>query len=189
MAQFEPAIEKVLKHEGGFQKGIHDPGNWIGGRAVMEQYLQTSDESLLANLRGTNFGISAMSYPNEDIENLTVDRAKEIYERDFWLNGQYGDIADQDVATKLLDLAVTMERFGRHGPAVTMLQEAICACGGAIDVDGSMGPRTIAAANAVPGDQLLQAVKNAAVTYYNGVVASHPDEARFLEGWTIRALS
>ena len=33
----------------------------------------------------TNYGISQRAYPNLDIKNLTLDQAKEIYYRDYWL--------------------------------------------------------------------------------------------------------
>lgn len=32
----------------------------------------------------TKYGISKRAYPNEDIKNLTLDRAKELYLRDYW---------------------------------------------------------------------------------------------------------
>lgn len=32
----------------------------------------------------TKYGISQKAYPNEDITNLTIDRAKALYKRDYW---------------------------------------------------------------------------------------------------------
>jgi lysozyme family protein len=34
--------------------------------------------------KGTKYGISAMTYPDLDIRNLTLDQAKAIYKRDWW---------------------------------------------------------------------------------------------------------
>lgn len=34
--------------------------------------------------RLTKYGVSQKAYPNEDIANLTIERAKEIYKRDYW---------------------------------------------------------------------------------------------------------
>lgn len=178
MSEFLLAIPKVLKHENGFQADPNDRGNW------------TSGEVGVGELVGTNHGISAASYPNEDIKNLTVERATEIYERDFWVNGQYGELVDQDVATKLLDIAVTMERFGRHGPAVRILQTAIVRLGGDPGgVDGTMGPHTIAAANGLEGPALLAAVKSVAVDHYREIAARNPREQADLAGWEARANS
>ena len=58
---FDVAIEFVFKREGGLVDDPADPGGL------------------------TNFGISQKAYPNEDIRNLTVERAKELYKRDYWL--------------------------------------------------------------------------------------------------------
>ena len=32
----------------------------------------------------TKYGISKKAYPNEDIANLTLERAKELFRRDYW---------------------------------------------------------------------------------------------------------
>lgn len=177
MSNFDEAIKVVMKHEGGFQKNPKDRGNW------------TTGEIGTGELRGTKYGISAMSYPGEDIEHLTEARAEEIYRKDFWEQGQYGAINDQSVANKLMDMAVNMERFGRHGPAVEILQKAICACGKIIDIDKSMGAKTILAANALPPDDLLLTMKREAVEHYEKIVANHPEDAEFLPGWKIRAMA
>jgi lysozyme family protein len=33
----------------------------------------------------TNYGISKRRYPNEDIPNMTLERAKFLYQRDYWI--------------------------------------------------------------------------------------------------------
>jgi len=53
-------MESVLREEGGYVANPADPGG------------------------ETNFGISKRAYPDEDIKNLTVERAKELYRRDYW---------------------------------------------------------------------------------------------------------
>lgn len=58
--------------EGGFQKFDWDPGNWTGCEVGK------------GNLVGTNFGISACSYPGLDIPSITKQQAEEIYFRDYW---------------------------------------------------------------------------------------------------------
>ncbi len=184
MSDFEMAVAVVLRHEGGFQRDPGDRGNWTGGAVG------------LGELRGTKFGISAASYPGEDIEGLTEERAREIYYKDFWCLGEAGDpqfnyglIQDQALATKVFDLAVTMERTGRHGPAIEILQRAICSCGREIDVDGTLGPQTVGAANALPASDLLTAVKREAVEHYRGIVERNPGLAKWLGGWEARASS
>lgn len=67
------AREFTARWEGGFQKFDWDAGNWTGGEVGKGM------------LVGTNFGISAASYPNLDIPNLTRAQADQIYYRDYWL--------------------------------------------------------------------------------------------------------
>lgn len=57
---FDEAFEKLIGHEGGYVNNPRDPGG------------------------ETKYGISKRSYPNENIANLTLERAKEIYKKDFW---------------------------------------------------------------------------------------------------------
>jgi hypothetical protein len=57
---FEKAINFVLKWEGGYTNDKDDPGG------------------------ETKYGISKRSYPDLDIKNLTLGKAKEIYKRDYW---------------------------------------------------------------------------------------------------------
>ncbi len=68
----DAAIDALLTVEGGFQKHHADRGNWTSGQIGVGE------------LRGTNYGISAMTYPDVDIENLTREEAASIYARDFW---------------------------------------------------------------------------------------------------------
>lgn len=64
--------EFVRRWEGGLSLNPDDHGNWTGGRKGVGE------------LRGTNFGISAASYPMLDIANLTMEQADAIYFRDYW---------------------------------------------------------------------------------------------------------
>lgn len=76
---YERAINFVLAHEGGY---CHDRG-WE-----------------------SNFGICSKWYPKEDIKNMTVERAKEIYRRDYWERMNCHVMADTMMALLLFDCAV-----------------------------------------------------------------------------------
>ena len=60
MTNFQDAIKFTLKWEGGYVNHPTDPGG------------------------ETRFGISKRSYPDEDIKNLSIARAMEIYKKDYW---------------------------------------------------------------------------------------------------------
>lgn len=85
---FERAVAFVLQQEGGLSTDPNDPGNYTGGRFV-----------------GTKYGISARSYPNLDIANLTLDEAKEIYQRDYW-QASGADKLPWPLSLTVLDFAV-----------------------------------------------------------------------------------
>lgn len=93
MSDFEFAFQLTIGNEGGFQNGKLDRGNWTGGFPGK------------GKLKGTKFGISAMSYPDLDIENLTLEQAHDIYERDYWLAANCQDYP-RPVACEVFDAAV-----------------------------------------------------------------------------------
>jgi lysozyme family protein len=68
-----------------------------------------------------------------------------------------------------------------------MLQKAVSACGHIVVVDGSLGPITIHAANAIPPDELLNTLKQEAVEHYYKLVARNDSLNVFLDGWLKRA--
>lgn len=123
---FDTCFSLVIGHEGGFTNDRNDRGNWTSGVIGKGQ------------LKGTKYGISAMAYPNLDIKNLTVQDAKDIYRRDYWNKCRCDELpAALDYLT--FDAAVN------HGVSrsARFLQTAVGAT-----VDGAIGPKTVAAANA-----------------------------------------
>lgn len=120
---FDKSFELLIGHEGGFQADRRDRGNWTTG--VIGK----------GELKGTKFGVSAMSYPNLDIKNLTLAQAKDIYLRDFW-NAVRADELPSGVDYLVFDAAVN------HGPAQAIRFLQIAAGAG---VDGKFGPQTLAA--------------------------------------------
>jgi len=113
---------------------------------------------------------------------LTLDQAKAIYKRDYWI---YSRIQDQDVATKVFDLAVNLGPPAAH----RLLQTALLALGETVAVDGVFGPQTLAAANRVDPERLLREIRAQAAVYYAQTVLITPSEQKFLLGWMRRAVS
>lgn len=69
---FDLAYERTVSHEGGFSDDHRDAGNWTGGVCGRGE------------LKGTKYGISAAEFPDEDIRNLTPERAKELAKTRYW---------------------------------------------------------------------------------------------------------
>ena len=123
----------------------------------------------------TNFGIAGRFYPDVDIKNLTKDDAKEIYNK-------VNEVPD-DLKHIYFDMCVNQGR----GTAVKILQRAINAKGGDLDVDGGFGPGTRAAlAKHTPE---LDRVRCYRLKHYYDLVNKKPEQERFIFGWYKRALS
>jgi lysozyme family protein len=122
-SDFQRAFELVIGHEGGYTDNPNDPGNWTGGAKGQ------------GTCKGTKYGISAASYPNLDIKNLTLGDAQAIYARDYWIKAGCPD-APPRLAFALFDAAIN----NGVGNAVRWLQGAIGAA-----QDGAYGPQTKAA--------------------------------------------
>ncbi len=103
---FDEAFRVLIGHEGGYVNDPRDPGG------------------------ETKFGISKRAYPFEDIRGLTIERARAIYYRDYWIRSgcervpeaMRFDLFDTAVnsglsrAVRLLQLAARVEDDGEIGP-------------------------------------------------------------------------
>lgn len=116
---FNLALEKTLKWEGGYVNDPQDPGG------------------------ETRYGISKRSYPHLDIKNITLQQARDIYWHDFWKKPLFNEVRNFGLVCKLFDLGVNM---GAQR-AVRMLQDAANLLGADLIVDGYIGPQTLAFVN------------------------------------------
>jgi lysozyme family protein len=120
-AKYEEAFKLTVGHEGGYQNRRSDRGNW------------TSGEVGVGENKGTKFGISAMSYPDLDIINISLDGAKAIYWRDYWDRIRGGELP-VGLGYAVFDYAVNSGVF----KASIELQRLV----GAAE-DGIIGPLTV----------------------------------------------
>lgn len=91
--RFADAFDIIIGHEGGLSLDRHDRGNWTGGAVGVGQ------------LKGTKYGVSAMSYPHLDIARLTLDDARRIYRANYW-NAAGCDGLPDPLALVVFDTAV-----------------------------------------------------------------------------------
>lgn len=131
--EFESAFARVIGHEGKFQKDTSDRGNWTSGKVGVGE------------LKGTNFGISSMTYPELDIENLSVEEAKAIYYKDWWVVLGLDKFPSAS-RFQLFDSAIN---HGMHN-TTRMLQRSV-----SVKDDGKIGPITMKAVQASDLNDLL----------------------------------
>lgn len=151
---FENAVKIILKHEGGYVNDPDDPGG------------------------ETAFGICKRSYPDLDIRNLTVEQAKEIYYRDYWMKAYCHEIRNHQLAIHVFDMAVNAGVTA----AIRLLQGAV-----STSQDGRFGPVTKGAVNGYPRQlELVWKYKYLRLKYYAEIVASKRRMAKFLKAWVNR---
>jgi lysozyme family protein len=138
---FDQAFDRLVdpEHEGGYVCNPKDPGG------------------------ETKYGISKRSYPGEDIKNLTLDRAKAIYLRDFWGPAACDALPDA-VKYEVFDLAVNTSRPGKPEQAVKLLQRA--AGMPEEEVDGIVGKHTLMACQSMDPAKLLRRLQGLRIRFY-----------------------
>lgn len=142
------SINRVLSHEGGYVNHPDDPGG------------------------ETKYGISKRQYPNEDIANLTRERALTLYRRDYWTPIR-GDDMPQAIGFQVLDAAIN------HGVATAAKWLQACVL---VPQDGSIGPVTLAAVNAADPASLVLRFNSIRLGYYTQL----QQWPTFGKGWTNR---
>lgn len=146
---FDISFEKLIGHEGGYVNNPADPGG------------------------ETKFGISKRSYPHEDITGMSLERAKMIYQRDFW-NPAGCDAVPEPIKFDLFDMAVN----SGCRQAIKTLQQAV----GASPLDGLLGARTLQAVQTMSPDRVLMRFGAARLLYMTDLAGW----AAFGKGWARR---
>lgn len=160
---FDEAFKITVGHEGGFTLHRQDRGNWTSGKVGVGE------------LKGTKYGISAMAYPKEDIKNLTLERAKQLYKRDYWDKCRCDELPS-GLRFHVFDVAVNsgVKR------AIQTLQQAA----GTKD-DGIIGPATLAAVRSKEPCDLLLMFYSFRIAFYTSIGTF----GTFGKGWMNRVAS
>lgn len=164
MADFVPAFEVMIRNEGGYR--LTDTQGDRGGQ--------------------TYAGIARTRWPawpgwtaidrGEIPESALV---REFYLAQFWLPIKGDDIQAKDVAATVFDFAVNA------GTAIAVKLAQIVA--GATP-DGKMGPKTLAALNAIDPHEFKLAYALAKVARYAEICNKDRAQSKFLLGWINRTL-
>lgn len=151
---WDNAVTFVLKMEGDYTVDPNDPGG------------------------ETKFGISKKAYPSLDIKNLTVEEAREIYHRDYWLPCSCDDLPSA-FSISVFDCAVNQGT----GKAKRLLQIALD-----VTVDGVIGPKTIEAAVKADTYRVKKYLAERLADYAR-IMSANPKLLVFAVNWSYRVLS
>jgi len=169
MADFELALEKILKNEGGFI--LHNVEGDRGGL--------------------TYAGISYNNFPNWIGWNLINKRAKyqkspelttlvkDFYKVNFWDKIKGDKVRSQEVANSICDFAVNVG----INKAIKLAQKVV-----KTKEDGIVGINTITLLNGMVTEEFLYKYALGKVKYYTNICNKSPSQKKFLLGWLNRAL-
>lgn len=120
----------------------------------------------------SKYAIVKEYYPNEDIKNMTLARAKNIVYVDYWQKIKAAEI-NPKIRLLYFDAAINQGQ----PTAVRLLQKVA-----GITIDARVGPQTIAASFNITAYMYA----NARLERYEEIAASKPDHAEYLPGWKNR---
>ena len=153
MALFDKAFDYLMGIEGGFSNDPDDPGG------------------------KTKWGISKASFPNEDIENLTKDRAKVLYRIHYWEAYKCNLIKSSVLAVELFVAVVNINAV----KVIKMLQRACNTLGAELEPDGNIGNQTLTFINSFRHPKaILAAMEGEMYQHYK------EGQKKYIAGWLIR---
>lgn len=156
---FQAALAFVLRWEGGFADDPQDHGG-----ATMKGITQSTYDAYRKSL-----GLRPTF-----IRDITEAEIDDIYHQLYWVPVR-GDDLPADIRLPLFDFAVNA------GPtrAIAHLQRIL-----GVEVDGAIGPHTLAAVQSASGlrEKLLADREG----YYRAIVEHDPTQEKFLKGWLNR---
>lgn len=170
MGYFEEAFRAVLQIEKGYVNSKFDNGG------------------------ETKFGISKKTYPELDIANLTLEKAKTIYFYDFWNYDllTLSNIKDKEIAIELFDTSVNMgqDDAGRFLQTALNHMNRNNRIYKDLKVDGWLGAVTLNALEIIirrgEKQKLLKALNGEQYKKYIEIVLRNPEQENNFVGWLER---
>ena len=167
MADFLPAFEFMIKHEGGV---LDDPNT-----------------GEVSNFGITQDTLNIIRYKVLNPRLLTLADAQNIYYSEYWQRNSCASINSQAVANKFFDMCVNMGSW----QATRHLQASLNSVGGSCVIDGIVGPHTIIVINGFlqgtgSENRLLEELRIKCVTFYQTLGSKEPYK-KYLHGWLARA--
>ena len=162
MERFERIFDYLLRVEGGYS----DDKNDKGGKT---KYGITEEEA-------RDFGYKG------DMQDLTIDFAKNIYLKKYYLGNKLDKVVNDKVALSICDWTVNSGRNGTKNAQIAINQLT----NANLDVDGIIGNKTLEALNSADPEKFLEVYHNLQRIYYKGKVEADRTQEGFLTGWLNR---
>lgn len=158
--KFEILFKYILMVEGGYSNHKNDRGG------------------------KTKYGITQAVAKNYGIEDLTIEQAKEIYYKKYYLKNKLDKVDNVKIALSIFDFIVNSGLYG-----VRKAQQALKELGYKITIDGIIGEQTLKYLNLVNENKFLTKYHELQIKFYNTLATSKPSQKVFLKGWLNRVNS
>lgn len=168
MADFAPAFERTIVSEGGYE--LH---NVAGDRGGM---------TYAGIARNKNPGWSGWDWIDRN-EIPPTDLVRDFYLAGWWAPLRGDEIVHQRVAESMFDFAMNTSAYGRPALAAKLVQLTAGAT-----PDGAIGPRSVAAINAMDPDLFLARFALAKLARYRDICVKDKSQMKFIIGWINRLL-
>ena len=162
MNRFGKIFEYLLQVEGGYSNDKHDKGG-------KTKYGITEEDA-------RDFGYKG------DMQDLTIDFAKNIYLKKYYLGNMLDKVTNDKVALSVCDWAVNSGKNGIKNAQIAINQLT----NANLDVDGIIGNKTLEALNAADPKKFLEVYHNLQRIYYRSKVEGDKTQKEFLTGWLNR---
>ena len=162
MDRFEKIFDYLLKVEGGYSDDKHDKGGKTKYGIIEEE--------------AREFGYKG------DMQDLTMDFAKNIYLKKYYLGNKLDKVANDKVALSICDWAVNSGKNGIKNAQIAINQLT----NANLDIDGIIGNKTLEALSTVDPGKFLEVYHNLQRIYYRSKVADDKTQENFLAGWLNR---
>lgn len=136
-------------------------------------------------------GVNSKSFPTQYARIAALPQSQRgpvvanFYLAEFWTPMKIEGIVSQDLANRVLDEGVN----AGAGTSIRLLQKAANSLGATLTIDGSLGPLSLAAINALDPDRLLNAFRLQRQQRYAAIITGNPQDVAYLKAWDKRALA
>lgn len=160
MADYRLLKPFILKWEGGWAEDKDD----LGGATNRGVTLTTFRD------------VYGKGMTKDDLRKITDAQWEHVFKTRFWDRWKADQIENQSVANMLVDWLWCSGAY-----AIKIPQSVL-----RVDVDGVVGPKTIAAVNKCNPETLFKRLKTERLEFLKRICKSRPQNKKFLKGWQNR---
>lgn len=191
MATLQAALPTIFMQEGLLSDNKKDPGG-ITNYGISLRFLLKTGDLDKDGIRDGDIDDDG-DIDSHDIRLMSLPIASKLYDMYFWRPNRYYDIDNQDIATKMLSLAINMGARAANKCLQTAINNTINRTSirlNKINIDGIIGDNTIKSCNGlisfvIDRNYLFMDLEEQAANYYRSIKYKGSED--FLQGWLNRA--